>query len=203
MLQTFVSKAFAKSLNIQKQSEKNIWEKSNDGYLLSIRVQTTINHLSIFTFLCFLRQYQRQRKCFLSERELKRALRDKLARAAWLGPSNFLLVCSATSPLSCACKLFWTLLLSAQVQSLYGAERKESSGTGLYQLVVKTGFDPRPNCSLMLPPDSKVYFSFDRSSTTGFKFDSLHASLLTVLRVVYAIFRLSSGRVDWESNFNF
>ena len=37
----------------------------------------------------FLRQYQRQRKCFLSERELKKALRDTLTRAAWLGPVIF------------------------------------------------------------------------------------------------------------------
>ena len=57
-----------------------------------MRVQTTINHISIFTFLCFLCQYQRQRKCFLSERELRKALRDTLTRAAWLGPGNFLLV---------------------------------------------------------------------------------------------------------------
>ena len=28
-----------------------------------LRVQTTINHISILTFLCFLPQYQRQRKC--------------------------------------------------------------------------------------------------------------------------------------------
>ena len=40
----------------------------------------------------FLRQYQRQRKCLLSERELNKALRDTLTRAAGLGPSNFLLV---------------------------------------------------------------------------------------------------------------
>ena len=40
----------------------------------------------------------------------------------------------------------------------------------------------------------KVSFSFDSSSTTGFRFNSLRASLLTVLRVVYAIFRLSSGK---------
>ena len=58
-------------------------------YSLSIRVQSTINHISIFTFLCLLRQYQRQRKCFLSKRELKKALRDTLTRAAWLRPSNF------------------------------------------------------------------------------------------------------------------
>ena len=84
--QTFLSKTFAKSLNIQKQYEKNVWEKSNDAYSLSIRVQITINHISIFTFLCFLCQYQRQRKCFLSERELRKALRDTLTRAAWFGP---------------------------------------------------------------------------------------------------------------------
>ena len=90
--QTFLSKTFAKSLNIQKQYEKNVREKSNDAYSLSIRVQTTINHISIFTFLCFLCQYQRGRKCFLSERELRKALRDTLTRAAWLGPGNFWLV---------------------------------------------------------------------------------------------------------------
>ena len=90
--QTFLSKTFAKSLNIQKQYEKNVWEKSNDAYSLSIWVQTTINHISIFTFLCFLWQYQRQRKCFLSERELRKALRDTSTRAAWLGSGNFWLV---------------------------------------------------------------------------------------------------------------
>ena len=89
MRQTFLSKTFAKSLNIQKQSENNVSQKSNDVYSLSIRVRTTINHISIFTFLCFLRQYQRQRKCFLSERELKKALLDTLTRAAWLGPEIF------------------------------------------------------------------------------------------------------------------
>ena len=48
--QTFLSKTFANSLNMQKQ---HVWEKSNDAYSLSIRVQTRINHISIFTFLCF------------------------------------------------------------------------------------------------------------------------------------------------------
>ena len=32
---------------------------------------------------------------------------------------------------ACACKLSWTLLSPARVQPLYGARRKESSGTGL------------------------------------------------------------------------
>ena len=45
---------------------------------LSIRVQATINHISI----CFLPQYQCQRNVF-SERELKKALRDTLTQAAW------------------------------------------------------------------------------------------------------------------------
>ena len=61
---------------------KNVWEKSYEANSLSIRVQTTINHISI----CFLPQYQRQRKRFLfrarEERELKKALRDTLTRAA-------------------------------------------------------------------------------------------------------------------------
>ena len=61
---------------------KNAWEKSYDAYSLSVRVQTTINHISI----CFLPQYQRQRKCFLfrgrKERQLKKVLRDTSTRAA-------------------------------------------------------------------------------------------------------------------------
>ena len=70
--------------------KKNVWEQSNDAYSLSIKVQTTINHISIFTFLCFLPQYQRQRRrLFFLERWLKKALRDSLTRAAWLGPTNF------------------------------------------------------------------------------------------------------------------
>ena len=37
------------------------------------------------------------------------------------------------------------------------------------------------------------YYTFDRSRTTGFKCNYLRASLLTVLRVVYDIVRLSSS----------
>ena len=102
---------------MQKQYEENVWEMSNDTYSLSVRVQTTINHISIY----FWPQHQRQRKCFSSERELnlvprafsstilkmatichfenrrgegpgdeverelKKALRDTLTRAAWYG----------------------------------------------------------------------------------------------------------------------
>ena len=79
--QTFLSNTFTNSLNMQKQYEKkNVWETSKDTYSLSIRVQTTINHISIS--ICLLPQYQRQRKCFSSERKLKKALRHTLTRAA-------------------------------------------------------------------------------------------------------------------------
>ena len=45
---------------------------------------------------------------------------------------------------------------------------------------------------MFLELDVWVYYSFDLCITTAFKFNSLRASLLTVLRVVYAIVRLSS-----------
>ena len=80
----FLSKTFSNSLNVQKKYEKNVWETSNGTYLLSARVQTTINHISV----SFLPQYQRQRKCFSSEPELKKVLRDTLTRAAWYGLSK-------------------------------------------------------------------------------------------------------------------
>ena len=52
-----------------------------------LRAQTTINHISIPTFLCFLPQYQRQRKCvfFFFRARAEKALRDTLTRAAWYG----------------------------------------------------------------------------------------------------------------------
>ena len=62
--QTFLSKTFAKSLNIQKQYEKNVWKKSNDAYSLSIRVQTAINHISTFTFLGFFVPISTSKKMF-------------------------------------------------------------------------------------------------------------------------------------------
>ena len=81
-------KNFCKLAQHAETVRKNVWEKSNDAYSLSIRLQTTINHI----FYVFSWQYQRQRKCFLSERELRKALRDTLTRAAWLGRGNFILV---------------------------------------------------------------------------------------------------------------
>ena len=43
------------------------------------------------------------------------------------------------------------------------------------------------SCGYLLELDVRVFSSFDRSGTTGFKYSSLRASQLTVLRVVYAI----------------
>ena len=68
----FPFKNFCKIAQHTETIQKNVWEKSNDAYWLSIRVQTMINH--IFVFIVSLRQYQHQRKCFLSERELKKAM---------------------------------------------------------------------------------------------------------------------------------
>ena len=91
--QTFHSKTFAKSFTIQKQYENNVWQKSNDAYQEHVLVvdKTTGHDEPYFDFyvFMFLRQYQRQRKCFLSERELKEALRDTVTRAACLGPVIF------------------------------------------------------------------------------------------------------------------
>ena len=66
---------------MQKQFETIVWEKSNDTYLLPVRVQTTINRISI----CFLPQYKRQRQCSFPVPELEKALRDTVTRAAWYG----------------------------------------------------------------------------------------------------------------------
>ena len=51
----FPFKNFCKPAQHVETIRKNVWEKSNGACLLSIRVQTTINHISI----CFLPQYQR------------------------------------------------------------------------------------------------------------------------------------------------
>ena len=58
--QIFLSKTFTNSLNMQKQYEKNVWETSNGTYLLSVRVQTTINHISI----CFFTTISTSKKMF-------------------------------------------------------------------------------------------------------------------------------------------
>jgi len=56
-------------INMQKQFEKMLGKKSNDAYLLSIRVHTTKNHISICFFTT---QYQRQSKWFFQSTSWKR-----------------------------------------------------------------------------------------------------------------------------------
>ena len=72
---------FQKLLETRAETiQKNAWEKSNDTYSLSTRVQTTKNHISI----CFLdHNINVKENVFFSERELEKALRDTLTRAAW------------------------------------------------------------------------------------------------------------------------
>ena len=73
---------------------------------------------------------------FFAYINLKKALRDTLTRAAWLGPSNFLLVRSEHAHASYPGLFF----RPARVQPLYGAGRKGSSGTGLDVSLVHAKF---------------------------------------------------------------
>ena len=60
---------------------KNVWEKSNDAYLLSIRVQTTLNHIR----LVFYHNFNVKESVFSErevEHELKMAFHDTLTWAA-------------------------------------------------------------------------------------------------------------------------
>ena len=113
----FPFKNFANLLNMQKQYEK-MFEKRvyNDAYSMSIRVQTMINHISIFTFLCSLPQYQRQRKCFFGA-QAEKGIARYIDASSVVGTRNFwwFLICSFWA---CACKLSWTLLSPARVQPL-------------------------------------------------------------------------------------
>ena len=67
--------------NLLWTREAQHFDHRDDAYSLSIKVQATLNHISI----CFLPQYQRQRIFFFSERELKNALHDTVTRAALSG----------------------------------------------------------------------------------------------------------------------
>ena len=60
----FPLKNFCKLAQHAETIRNNVWEQSSDANSLSIRVQNTINHILIFTFLCFLPLYQRQKTCF-------------------------------------------------------------------------------------------------------------------------------------------
>ena len=111
--------SFQKLCKLAQHAEtiwKNVWEKSNDAYSMSIRVQTMINHISIFTFLCSLPQYQRQRKCFFGA-QAEKGIARYIDVSSVVGTSNFwwFLICSFWA---CACKLSWTLVSPARVQPL-------------------------------------------------------------------------------------
>ena len=65
-----------------------VWEKSNEAYPLSIRVQTTKPHFDIF-----LSGMNVKKMFFSSEREFKKALRDTLMWAAWYELSSTMANC--------------------------------------------------------------------------------------------------------------
>ena len=60
----FPFKNFCKIAQQTETIGKNVWEKSNDAYSFSIRVQTTVNHISMFTFLCFFMTISTSTKMF-------------------------------------------------------------------------------------------------------------------------------------------
>ena len=41
-------------VSVRQYKHRNVWKKSNGAYSLSIRVQTTINHISTIFFLYFI-----------------------------------------------------------------------------------------------------------------------------------------------------
>ena len=59
---------------------KNILEKGNDAYPLSIREHHGKTHFNLFLYHSI-----NVKENVFSERELKKALRDTLTRAAWYG----------------------------------------------------------------------------------------------------------------------
>ena len=62
-------------MNIQKQYEKNVWEKSDDAYSLSIRVQSTINHIiSILCFYVFFTTISTSKKMFSSRARAEKGI---------------------------------------------------------------------------------------------------------------------------------
>ena len=72
---------------------------------------------------------------------------------------------------ACACKLSWTLLSPARVQPLYGAGRKESSGTGLdhlrtpFRISHQTSFPLSQNSPARPPTHTFRIFQKDLSLT--------------------------------------
>ena len=70
----FPFKNFCKIAQHTETIRKNVCEKSNDAYSLSIRVQPTINHISIFTFLCFFMTISTSKKMFSSRARAEKGI---------------------------------------------------------------------------------------------------------------------------------
>ena len=120
-------KTFAKSLNMQKQYEKNVWENGNDA---SIRVQTTITHISIFTFLCIYDNINvKENVFFQSESWKKHCATQWRERRGWdlVILMKFWLVRSEHAHASYP----WLFFRPPGFSPYNGAGRKKSSGTGL------------------------------------------------------------------------
>ena len=85
----FFQELLEKSLNTQKQYEKRFGKS-----VLDVDKSTDYDkpYFDFYVFMFFTTISTSKKMIFFSERELKKALRDTLTRAAWLGPSNFLLV---------------------------------------------------------------------------------------------------------------
>ena len=60
---------------------------------------------------------------------------------------------------ACACKLSWTLFSPARVQPLYGAGRKESSGTGIIWAVINSSFDLFNFCARLEKQSGIVFWT--------------------------------------------
>ena len=82
MCQTFFSKPFTNLLNVQKQYEKNVWEKTNDTVILIVDKSTDHDKPHFDSFYITISMLK---KLFLSEHKLKKALHDTLTRAAFYG----------------------------------------------------------------------------------------------------------------------
>ena len=79
----FPFKNFCKIAQHTETIRKNVWEKRR----VLVVDKSTDHDKPYFDF--YVMFFTRSKKCFPSEREQEKALRDTLTRAAWLGPSNF------------------------------------------------------------------------------------------------------------------
>ena len=91
------------------RKQQNAWEKSNDAYSFSIREQTTKNHISIFTFLCFYHSINVKEVLLFQRTSWERHC------ATYWRKQRF---CNFWLFWACACKLSWTLFSPTRVQPL-------------------------------------------------------------------------------------